>query len=234
MNRSERLKILLIEDETKTAKFLKQGLEEKGYAVEVAHDGNSGRDLARLNRHDLVITDLILPGIDGRMVCREIRAQGKDIPILMLTALGATEDVVAGLESGADDYLAKPFAFDELLARVRTLIRRYRRTYDPVLVTADLTLDLDQKKVTRGGRVISLTPKEFGLLTYFMLNRNRVIPKSELASKVWRIDFETGTNMVEVYVNYLRKKIDQEFSPKLIITHFGSGYELHDPDLRLS
>ncbi|MFM7330034.1 MAG: response regulator transcription factor [Bacteroidota bacterium] len=230
MNRSERVLILLIEDETKTAQFLKQGLEEKGYAVEVAYDGNSGKDLARLNRHDLVITDVILPGIDGKMVCREIRDMGKDIPILMLTALGATEDVVAGLESGADDYLAKPFAFDELLARVRTLIRRHRRTYDPILTAADLTLDLDQKKVTRAGKVINLTPKEFGLLTYFMLNRNRVVSKSELASKVWKINFETGTNMVEVYVNYLRKKIDQDFSPKLIVTHFGSGYELRDPD----
>ncbi len=229
MTKSERRQILLIEDEAKTAQFLKQGLEEKGYAVEVAYDGKEGRDLARKNRHDLVITDVVLPGIDGKAVCREIREMGKDIPILMLTALGATEDVVAGLESGADDYLAKPFAFAELLARVRTLIRRHNRTYDPVLQAGDLLLDLDQKKVTRAGKAINLTPKEFSLLTYFMVNLNRVIPKSELASKVWKIDFETGTNMVEVYVNYLRKKIDQDFSPKLIITHFGSGYELRDP-----
>ena len=227
------MQILLIEDEVKTAQFLKQGLEEKGFAVEVAHDGKEGRDIARSNRHDLVITDVILPGMDGKSLCREIREMGRDVPILMLTALGSTEDVVAGLDSGADDYLAKPFAFEELLARVRTLIRRHNRTYDPVITVADLTLDIDQKMATRAGKAINLTPKEFGLLSYFMLNRNRVIPKSELASKVWKIDFETGTNMVEVYVNYLRKKIDQDFQPKLIVTHFGSGYELHDPNHRI-
>ena len=229
MTRSDQRQILLIEDETKTAQFLKQGLEEKGYAVEVAYDGKEGRELAKKNRHDLVITDIVLPGIDGKTVCREIREMGKDIPILMLTALGATEDVVSGLESGADDYLTKPFAFDELLARVKTLIRRHNRTYDPVLHAGDLSLDLDLKKVSRAGKPVNLTPKEFSLLTYFMLNMNRVIPKSELASKVWKIDFETGTNMVEVYVNYLRKKIDQDFTPKLIITHFGSGYEFRNP-----
>jgi len=232
MKSGERTHILLIEDEAKTAQFLKQGLEEKGFEVEVAYDGKVGRDIAKSNRHDLVITDVVLPGMDGKEVCREIREMGKDIPILMLTALGSTDDVVSGLESGADDYLAKPFAFEELLARVRTLIRRHNRTYDPVMTVADLVLDLDQKKAIRSGRPINLTPKEFSLLSYFMLNRNRVIPKSELASKVWKIDFETGTNMVEVYVNYLRKKIDQEFHPKLIITHFGSGYELRDPNHR--
>lgn len=222
--------ILLIEDEIKTAQFLKQGLEEKGFEVDVAVDGRSGKDLYNQNTHDLVITDLVLPGMDGKSICRFIRESGSDVPVLMLTALGTTEDVVSGLESGADDYLIKPFAFEELVARVRSLIRRQRRPDEHVLTVGDLVLNTDSKKVSRGGKSISLTAKELELLTFFMQNRNKVLSKSELARNVWKIDFETGTNMVEVYVNYLRKKIDLNFSPKLIITHFGIGYELRMPD----
>lgn len=222
--------ILLIEDEIKTAQFLKQGLEEKGYAVDIALDGNSGKNLYESNNHDLIITDLVLPGIDGKSICRFIRDSGSDVPVLMLTALGTTEDVVLGLESGADDYLIKPFAFEELVARIKTLIRRHRRPADQILTVGDLVLNLDGKKVSRGGVAINLTAKELDLLTFFMQNPNKALSKSELAKNVWKIDFETGTNMVEVYVNYLRKKIDIDFNPRLIITHFGIGYEMREPD----
>ncbi|MEY3404720.1 MAG: hypothetical protein RL161_150 [Bacteroidota bacterium] len=222
--------ILLIEDEIKTAQFLKQGLEEKGFEVDIAVDGRSGREMYDRNTHDLVITDLVLPGMDGKAICRSIRASGSPVPVLMLTALGTTEDVVSGLESGADDYLIKPFAFEELVARVRTLIRRHKRPTEDLLTVGDLLMDTNSKKVTRAGKAINLTAKEMDLLKFFMQNRNKVLSKSELALNVWKIDFETGTNMVEVYVNYLRKKIDFEFSPRLIVTHFGIGYEMRDPE----
>lgn len=222
--------ILLIEDEVKTAQFLKLGLEEKGFEVDVATDGITGRDMFNPNTHDLVITDLVLPGIDGKNICKSIRETGSNTPVLMLTALGSTEDVVSGLESGADDYLIKPFAFEELVARVRNLARRHKRPAENNLTVGDLIFDVEAKKVSRAGHALSLTPKEMELLKYFMLNRNKILSKSDLSRNVWKIDFATGTNMVEVYVNYLRKKIDLEFSPKLIITHFGIGYEMRDPD----
>lgn len=222
--------ILLIEDEIKTAQFLKQGLEEKGFEVDIAIDGRSGREMFKRDTHDLVITDLVLPGMDGKAICRSIRESGSFVPVLMLTALGTTEDVVSGLESGADDYLIKPFAFEELVARVRSLIRRHRKPVDPVLMVADLIFDTESRKVSRAGIPLNLTPKEMELLRFFLQNRNKVLSKSELARNVWKIDFETGTNMVEVYVNYLRKKIDVDFSPKLIFTHFGIGYELREPE----
>lgn len=222
--------ILLIEDEIKTAQFLKLGLEEKGFEVDVATDGITGRAMFNKNSHNLVITDLVLPGMDGKNICRSIREAGSDIPVLMLTALGSTEDVVSGLESGADDYLIKPFAFDELVARVRTLIRRHKRPAENILSAGDLVFDIESKKVSRAGTSINLTAKEMELLKFFMLNRNKVLSKGDLARNVWKIDFETGTNMVEVYVNYLRKKIDMNFSPKLIVTHFGMGYEMKTPD----
>jgi DNA-binding response OmpR family regulator len=222
--------ILLIEDEVKTAQFLKQGLEEKGFEVDVATDGVTGRAMFNRSAHDLVITDLILPGLDGRNICKSIRETGSDIPVLMLTALGSTEDVVSGLESGADDYLIKPFAFDELVARVRNLIRRHKRPAENILTVGELIMDVQSKKVSRAGQPVSLTAKEMELLKFFMINRNKILSKSDLARNVWKIDFETGTNMVEVYVNYLRKKIDFDFTPKLIKTHFGIGYEMRDPD----
>lgn len=221
--------ILLIEDEIKTAQYLRQGLEEKGFRVDVVFDGSAGRQLVDQKHHDLIITDVVMPGMDGRELCRQIRQSGKKIPILMLTALGATDDVVAGLDSGADDYLVKPFAFEELLARIRTLVRRITVSQENHLQALDLVLDLDKRKVFRAGKPLNLTAKEMELLTFFLQNKNKVVSKSTLAKMVWKIDFETGTNMVEVYVNYLRKKIDHDFSPKLLITHFGIGYELHDP-----
>ena len=223
------MNILLIEDELKTAQYLRQGLEEKGFMVDVVFDGNAGKQLAVQKNHDLIITDVVMPGMDGRELCRQIRQSGKNTPILMLTALSATDDVVAGLDSGADDYLVKPFAFEELLARIRTLARRITVSQENQLKASDLVLDLDKRKVFRAGKPLNLTAKEMELLTFFLQNKNKVVSKSTLAKMVWKIDFETGTNMVEVYVNYLRKKIDHEYSPKLLVTHFGIGYELHDP-----
>lgn len=222
--------VLLIEDEVKTAQFLKQGLEEQGFRVDLAYDGNQGQVMALEYRHDVVVTDIVMPGLDGKSLCKQIRDAGRHVPILMLTALGTTEDVVSGLESGADDYLTKPFAFEELVARIHSLARRRRSRFHDPLRVADLVLDLDRRKVTRGGREIGLTPKELELLTYFLHNRNKVLSRAQLAREVWQIDFDTGTNMVDVYVNYLRKKMDVEFSPRLIITHFGVGYELRDSE----
>lgn len=223
--------ILLIEDEVKTAGFLKQGLEERGFSVDLAYDGEQGRMMALQYRHDVVVTDIIMPGMDGITLCREIREHGRQVPVLMLTALSTTEDVVAGLESGADDYLTKPFAFEELVARINSLARRSKRVAGRKIQVADLILDQDRRKVMRAGREITLTPKELELLTYFLKKIDCVLSRAELARNVWNIDFDTGTNMVDVYVNYLRKKIDQDFQPKLIFTHFGIGYELKDPGL---
>ena len=223
--------ILLIEDEVKTAGFLKQGLEERGFSVDLAYDGEQGKVMALEYRHDVVVTDIVMPGMDGISLCREIRSRGRQVPVLMLTALSTTEDVVSGLESGADDYLTKPFAFEELVARIHSLARRNMRSGSRKLQLADLVLDQDRRKVTRAGRDIILTPKELDLLTFFLKNPNCILSRSELAKNVWNIDFDTGTNMVDVYVNYLRKKIDTDFSPRLIVTHFGIGYELKDPGL---
>lgn len=223
--------ILLIEDEVKTAGFLKQGLEERGFSVDLAYDGEQGRVMALEYHHDVVVTDIVMPGMDGITLCREIRDRGRQVPVLMLTALSTTEDVVSGLESGADDYLTKPFAFEELVARIHTLARRSIRNETKKWQVADLVFDQDRRKVTRAGKDIPLTPKELDLLTFFLKNPNCILSRAELAKNVWNIDFDTGTNMVDVYVNYLRKKVDLDFQPRLIVTHFGIGYELKDPGL---
>lgn len=223
------MKILLVEDERKTIQFLKKGLEENGYEVDSAEDGNSGKNLAFRNSYNLIITDIIMPELTGRELCRELRKAKIDTPILMLTALSETDDVVEGLDSGADDYLAKPFEFKELLARIRSLTKR-----QPILQNesqlrfADLVMNVNSKTVIRAGKKIDLTSKEFSLLEYFMRNPGRVIPRAELSKHVWNVDFDTGTNMVEVYVNYLRKKIDKDFDHKLIHTQFGMGYILNE------
>jgi two-component system copper resistance phosphate regulon response regulator CusR len=223
------MKILLIEDERKTIQFIKKGLEENGYEVDPAEDGVSGRNLAFRNQYNLIITDVILPELNGRELCRELREAKIETPILMLTALGETDDVVEGLDSGADDYLAKPFEFKELLARIRSLTKRQsKRVNETQLRIADLVLDTNRKSVIRAGRKIDLTSKEFSLLEYFLRNQDRVIPRAELSKHVWNVDFDTGTNMVEVYVNYLRKKIDKDFGSKLIHTQFGMGYILKE------
>ncbi len=224
------MKILLIEDERKTVQYIKMGLEENGYEVDTAEDGKSGKNLAFRNPYNLIITDVILPELNGRDLCRELRAAKVETPILMLTALGETDDVVEGLDSGADDYLAKPFEFKELLARIRSLLKRQPKypQNDNELRFADLVLDINSKGVARAGKKIELTSKEFSLLEYFLRNQGRVIPRAELSKHVWNVDFDTGTNMVEVYVNYLRKKIDKDFDSKLIHTQFGMGYILKE------
>jgi len=223
------MKILLIEDERKTIQYIKKGLEENDYVVDTAEDGISGRNLAFRNQYSIIITDVILPELNGRDLCRELREAKIETPILMLTALAQTDDVVEGLDSGADDYLSKPFEFKELLARIRSLTKRQsKHVNDNQLRIADLVLDINRKSVIRAGKKIDLTSKEFSLLEYFLRNQDRVIPRAELSKHVWKVDFDTGTNMVEVYVNYLRKKIDKDFGSKLIHTQFGMGYILKE------
>lgn len=219
-------RLLIIEDEVKTARSVKQGLEEHQYHVELAFDGDMGKKMALRNNYDLIVTDIIMPGINGIELCRQLRNAQLQTPILMLTALGTVSDKVEGFDSGADDYLAKPFEFQELLARIKALLKRNLPVIPKaqVLSIADLELNLDTKKAIRAGKEIDLTAKEFALLEFFISNKGRVLSKIEIAERVWSIDFDTGTNVVEVYINYLRKKIDKDFSPKLIHTQFGMGY----------
>jgi two-component system copper resistance phosphate regulon response regulator CusR len=219
-------RLLIIEDEIKTARSIKQGLEENMYNVEIAYDGVMGMKLALRNKYDLIITDIIMPGKNGIDLCKELREEKIETPILMLTALGTVADKLEGFDSGADDYLAKPFEFQELLARIKALLKRNPqiKADTRLLSIADLELNLDTKKAMRMKREIDLTAKEFALLEYFIINKGRVVSKTEIAERVWGIDFDTGTNIVEVYVNYLRKKIDRNFPTKLIHTQFGMGY----------
>ncbi|SEJ33413.1 two-component system, OmpR family, copper resistance phosphate regulon response regulator CusR [Dyadobacter koreensis] len=222
------MKLLLIEDEPKTVQSLKQGLEENGYEVDIAYDGLIGKQLAKKGGYQLIISDIIIPGINGIELCREIRNWGDETPILMLTALGSTDDKVTGLDAGADDYLVKPFEFKELLARVRALTKRGSTISQTaqILRFADLEVSMDAKTVHRSGNKINLTAREFNLLVYLIRNQGRVISKVEIAEQVWDIGFDTGTNVIEVYVNYLRKKIDKDYPVKLIHTQFGMGYVL--------
>jgi two-component system copper resistance phosphate regulon response regulator CusR len=222
------VKILLIEDEPKTVQSLKQGLEENNYAVEVAYDGLMGYQLATRNTYQLIISDIIIPGLNGLELCRKLRIEGIQTPILMLTALSTTDDKIEGFDAGADDYLAKPFDFKEFLARVKALIKRSNQTMieAQVLKFADLELDLSSKIVSRSGQKINLTAKEFQLMEYFLRNQEKVISKAEIAENIWEVEDENSSNLIEVYVNYLRKKVDKGFSSKLIHTQFGMGYIL--------
>jgi two-component system copper resistance phosphate regulon response regulator CusR len=222
------VKILLIEDEPKTVQSLKQGLEENNYAVEVAYDGLMGYQLATRNTYQLIISDIIIPGLNGLELCRKLRKEGVQTPILMLTALSTTDDKIEGFDAGADDYLAKPFDFKEFLARVKALIKRSNQTMieAQVLKFADLELDLSSKIVSRSGQKINLTAKEFQLMEYFLRNQEKVISKAEIAENIWEVEDENSSNLIEVYVNYLRKKVDKGFSSKLIHTQFGMGYIL--------
>ncbi|NLE34235.1 MAG: response regulator transcription factor [Bacteroidales bacterium] len=224
------MKILIIEDEPRVASFIKAGLEEEGYDTVVAYDGPSGEREALEEVTDLVILDLILPGRNGIDVCRTVKEKKPGLPVLMLTALSTTVDKVKGFDAGADDYLIKPFDFPELLARIRSLLKRYSPSslQPDSLRVADLELDLLRKVAIRGGRVIELTAKEFALLEYFMRNSGRVLSRIDISEKVWDITYDTGTNIVEVYVNILRKKIDRDFEPKLIHTRIGLGYIFTD------
>jgi heavy metal response regulator len=220
------MKILIVEDEKKVASFIKRGLKENHYTVDVAEDGDRGLLLADVNEYDLIILDIMLPGTDGITVCRELRKRKKDVPIMLLTARDEVKDKVSGLDAGADDYLTKPFAFDELLARVRALSRRKTGQKVTKLRVADLELDQLTHKVTRGGREIELTSKEYSLLEYLMLNANRVVTRTMISEHVWEDDFDTFTNVINVYINYLRKKIDEGYEKNLIHSIRGTGYIL--------
>jgi two-component system, OmpR family, copper resistance phosphate regulon response regulator CusR len=222
------MKILLIEDEPKTLEYIKKGLEENAYKVDTAEDGKTGKHLALRNTYNLIITDIIMPGLNGKELSSQLRQAQIETPILMLTALSTTDDVVAGLDSGADDYLSKPFEFQELLARIRSLTKRQKMGASDQLQMADLVMNVVRKTVHRDGKPLELTAKEFALLEYFLRNPYKVISRAELAKSVWNVDFDTGTNMVEVYVNYLRKKIDRDFDKKLLHTQIGMGYVLKE------
>ncbi|MCR6642680.1 MAG: response regulator transcription factor [Sporocytophaga sp.] len=223
------MKILIIEDEKKVGSLLKRGLEDSNYTADLALTGEEGVDLAFSYEYQLIILDINLPDINGIEVCTKIRAQ-KSTPILMLTALGTVDDKVNGLDAGADDYLLKPFQFRELLARVRALTRRPPLPNDRIYRIANLELDLDTKSVIRGGKRIDLTAKEYGLLEFMMKNKGKVLSRADIAENVWDLNFDTGTNIIDVYINYLRKKVDRGYSPKLIHTLIGLGYILKEED----
>jgi DNA-binding response OmpR family regulator len=224
-------KILIVEDERKIADTLRFGLTEKGYFVEVAYDGTIGHRLFQSNKYNLIILDINLPGINGFELCRMIRASDPHIPVIMLTSLLTIEDKVEGYDSGADDYVVKPFAFKELLLKIRAILKRTMNQQLPtgnMLKADDLEMNLDSKEVIRGEEKISLTAKEFQLLEYLLRNKNRVVSRSDIALNVWDIDFDTNTNVIDVYINYLRNKVDKHFGQKLIQTHVGMGYILKD------
>lgn len=224
------MRILLVEDELKTLHSLRQGMEEQGWTVNTATEGDSGLRLASNDDYDVIVSDITLPGISGLQMCIQLRALGIRTPILLLTALSDTDDKVTGLEAGADDYLAKPFEFRELLARVKALARRPTASVRPenVIRFSDVVLDFNAKKVSRAGKEIGLTPREFALLEFFLRNPGVVLSKVEIAEKVWDLNFDTGTNVIEVYVNYLRNKLDKGFDKKLLHTLFGQGYVLRE------
>jgi DNA-binding response OmpR family regulator len=224
------LKILLVEDEKKIADILKTGLSENNFRVDLAYDGLVAQKIFDAHKFDLVIIDINLPGLNGYDLCRHIRAKNEKIPVIMLTAMNSTDDKIIGFEAGADDYIIKPFDFKELLVRIKALLKRIYQfnSHENVLRVSDLVIDFDSKEVMRSGKAISLTAKEFQLLEYLARNRNRVVSRADIALNVWDIDFDTKTNVIEVYVNFLRKKIDKDFSPKLIHTHVGMGYVLKE------
>jgi DNA-binding response OmpR family regulator len=227
------MKLLLIEDEPSVVSFIRRYLTEAGYDVSVALDGNEGLQMATDHAFQLIILDVMLPGMNGIAVCRQLRKQQHTTPILMLTALGSTENVVAGLDSGADDYLVKPFKQAELLARIRSLLRRQPETSTPsssILKIADLELDLNTKSASRGNETISLTATEYRLLEYMMRNPRRVLSRMEILENVWGIDFNMNTKVVDVYVNYLRKKVNRKDQSTLIQTVVGMGYMLKEEE----
>ncbi len=220
------MRILLVEDDAKVARFIRNGLKEEGFAVDVAEDGQQGLQFAREFEYDVMILDILLPKLDGISVLKAIRTRDPQTPILMLTAMDTLEDKIRGLNKGADDYLTKPFAFEELLARLRALLRRKYRTASTNLRFEDLRVDLVTHQVFRGDREIQLTPKEFALLEYFLQNPNKILTRTMIAEHVWDYHFDPETNVIDVYMNYLRNKIDRDFPVKLIHTIRGVGYIL--------
>jgi two-component system, OmpR family, copper resistance phosphate regulon response regulator CusR len=226
----EKLKILVVEDEPKVASVLKQGLEEQGYRVQLAADGQEAISLILKNSYDAAVLDVVVPYISGIEICRALKKNCPHVPVLLLTALGTTEDKEAGFEAGTDDYLVKPFEFKELLMRIKALVRRSNKgdVKQSKLRVADLELDLDKKSAKRGEKVIELTAKEYALLEYLMRNTGRVLSRLDISERVWDLNFDTGTNVVEVYINILRKKIDKDFPTKLINTRIGLGYIMEE------
>jgi two-component system, OmpR family, copper resistance phosphate regulon response regulator CusR len=227
----EEKKILLVEDEPRIADILRMGLIENGYEAEVTYDGKLGYKLFQSIRFDLVVLDINLPGINGYELCKLIRTHDAHVPVIMLTAMSSLEDKIEGYDAGADDYIIKPFEFKELLMKIRVLLRRSGNQQAPVgnLLKADnLQMNLDTKEVIRDGTLINLTAKEFQLLEYLLRNKNRVVSRADIAINVWDIDFDTNTNIIDVYISYVRNKIDKPFEKKLIQTQVGMGYVLKD------
>lgn len=225
------MKLLVVEDENKTADYVRQGLMEAGFVVDLARNGLDGHHMAMTEAYDLIMLDVMLPDIDGRRILQSVRAAGNQVPVLFLTARGNVDDRVQGLELGADDYLIKPFVFAELLARVRTLLRRGAMpTHHDRMQIVDLELDLARRRAIRGGRRINLTNKEFALLELLARRQGEVLPRSLIASQVWDMNFDSDTNVIDVAIRRLRAKIDDDFEPKLIHTVRGMGYTLDIPD----
>jgi len=222
------MRILVVEDEKKVASFIKRGLEEENFTVDMAYDGEEGLYMAETNPYDLILMDLMLPKMDGLAVIKELRNKGGKTPVLCLTAKDTVEDIVSGLDSGSDDYLTKPFAFAELVARVRALLRRGTQDRGAEIRFADLRLDPVAHKVWRGNKEIDLTAKEYALLEYFMRNPNQILTRTMIAEHVWDYTFDSFTNIIDVYVNYLRKKVDRDYDKKLIHTARGIGYVLKE------
>ena len=224
------MKILVVEDEKKVASFLKKGLEQEYYSVDIASDGKEGLNYVFSNEYDLIILDIMLPFMDGISLLKEIRKEKIGTPILMLTAKDTVDDKVTGLDSGADDYLAKPFAFEELLARIRALMRRKEESKSLILSVDNLSLDTQTHKVTRGGQEIILTPKEYSILEYLLRNKNNVVSRMKLTDHVYEYHFDPDTNVIDVYINKLRNKIDKDFNHPLLHTIRGIGYMMKDTD----
>jgi len=227
----EERKLLIVEDEQKIADTLKLGLSENGFYVEVAYDGVIGYKLFQSHDFNLIILDINLPGINGYEFCRRVRLENPFVPVIMLTALSALNDKIEGYGIGADDYLVKPFEFKELLMKIGVLLKRTMNQILPVvsiLKAGDLIMNLDSKEVRRGNTIIHLTAKEFQLLQYLLWNKNKLISRADIAINVWDIDFDTNTNVIDVYINYVRNKVDKAFEQKLILTHVGMGYILKD------
>jgi len=225
------MRVLVVEDEPGIAQFIRQGLREAGYAVDVAHDGQEGLDYAFVAAYDVLVLDILLPKLDGLDVLRALRDRGIKTPVLLLTAKDTVEDRVRGLDVGADDYLVKPFAFPELVARLRALLRRPPLQMDPILRFGDLAMDTARREVRRGGRLIELSPREFTLLEYLMRHPRHVLTRTQIAEHVWNFDFFSDSNVVDVYIGYLRRKIDRGFDCPLLHTVRGVGYRLSDaPD----
>jgi len=226
LEQNETMRLLVIEDNPKMAALIQKGLTEQGYAVDLAHSGHDGEFMAAGEVYDAVILDLMLPDQDGLIVCRNLRRRGVHTPILMLTALSTTQDKVTGLDAGADDYLAKPFEFDELVARIRALLRRGQAREASTLNFEDIEMDLLKRTVTRAGQKIKLTAKEFALLEYFLRNPNRVLSRTAIGEHVWDMNFEPESNVIDVYVSMLRRRIDKGYDRQLIHTMIGAGYML--------